>query len=619
MRQISLRNIALIFASLIAIIVVISTGRLGGFNGGHGVRTIRGSTNDATRLQPSPPHVIPLTLPLVHKKIDTTVQYDPSAHSCDSLVCRRSIPKHEEVTSPLLSCKSTQCKVDWSSVSSDTPKSEIMKTVLAHDKCFASMIEEAGNPLAVNGARKYFKPKYWHDAELRWKIVQSYHTLDSSDTVLDMSTGFGYFPKYGELTGLVHSVDATDVAMGSTWYNPREVSDLYNPVTCALGIDKYEPYFVMAFTPLPTRKINQNIESHKKYDLITSFMICFDTWSGAWGSVEWIYWLCSVRNTLLKKHGALVLGFTSTTRKNAVFYTLHKVLGIPSSMFSKNRPHDVIKSSTIADSLYISSEILALIPCNKCQPIKPGIRLHPEIREECNKSVKGNEEGNEQELVSRVLDCKRDGNGGGVVSSNFATRDDASALRDFNGKIAASNRWAFIQTYRTLTRTEQVLDLSTGFGYFPLHGKVHELVDSIDATGVKSNLYDTCTCDFGIRKYSNFNIMPFVPLPKLAPAKRYDIVTSFDIDFDIVNGYWGASEWVYFLCSVRRDLLKDGGAIVLGFSSIHGIKTRREVVAFALRFKLGLPSVSNETPDMMYIPWNHLQVIDCSVNNVMLV
>jgi len=156
------------------------------------------------------------------------------------------------------------------------------------------------------GAGKYFDVRRWLPGSvMRWNAIQLKRPdLVTPDTaVLDISTGFGYFPLVGMHLFGINSIDATD-APGVTW------SELYDAVTHAFGIRKYG-LFVNAFEPV--RLPNDG----RRYDLVTSYMMVFDFWNGAWGEAEWQYFLVDVRDSLLREGGAVVLGFN---RRNDVAF-----------------------------------------------------------------------------------------------------------------------------------------------------------------------------------------------------------------------------------------------------------------------------------------------------------
>lgn len=170
-------------------------------------------------------------------------------------------------------------------------------------------------------------------------------------------------------------------------------------------------------------------------------------------------------------------------------------------------------------------------------------------------------------------------------------------------------RWATIKRYRPhlVTPDTTALDISTGFGYFPLAGKHLFGVKSIDATdapGVRwSDLYDDVTHVFGIRKYELF-VRKFEALDIRNDGRRYDLLTSYQMVFDVWNGIWGEQEWRFFLKDVRESLLNEGGAIVLGFNQ------RGDVGFMKWAKPLGAAYLGEKHRAVVIVPWEALERIN---------
>jgi SAM-dependent methyltransferase len=104
--------------------------------------------------------------------------------------------------------------------------------------------------------------------------------------ILDISTGMGYFPFVCNYLG--HQAECTDM----------DDNDVYNQATKKLKLKRYIKR-IEKFTPL---KLN------KKYDLVTSFMICFNEHKqpGVWHIDEWDFFFNDI-NSILNENGLLYL------------------------------------------------------------------------------------------------------------------------------------------------------------------------------------------------------------------------------------------------------------------------------------------------------------------------
>jgi hypothetical protein len=112
----------------------------------------------------------------------------------------------------------------------------------------------------------------------------------------------------------------------------------------------------------------------------------------------------------------------------------------------------------------------------------------------------------------------------------------------------------------------QVLDIGTGFGYFPyicrFFGSNTLAMDVPDHP-----LFDDITNFLGVKKLHQ----PIVPLqPVVGLGRHFDLVTAFQVAFNRfpiagVPGWrpWGDEEWTFFLEDIFNNVLKEGGEIAL--------------------------------------------------------
>ncbi|MEM8785482.1 MAG: hypothetical protein AAGF19_06480 [Pseudomonadota bacterium] len=132
---------------------------------------------------------------------------------------------------------------------------------------------------------------------------------------------------------------------------------------------------------------------------------------------------------------------------------------------------------------------------------------------------------------------------------------------------------------------KQILDLGTGFGYFPYvceffgHGAM-----ATDLPGV--TLYDEVTEFLGIKK-RHHTVLPFEPLPQF--PTRFDMVTGFLVAFNRPNtdDEWGAKEWAFFIEDVFDNQLKDGGMLALELNVIDRFNSWYSPDTLALFRKYG--------------------------------
>jgi len=117
--------------------------------------------------------------------------------------------------------------------------------------------------------------------------------------ILDISTGFGYFPYLCNELG--HYADGTDI--DSSQHNLyKKVTKKLNVNIHSLEINKYKKF-----------------SFDTSYDFITSFMICFNGHMSkeVWHIEEWIFFLKQI-NKVLKKDGTLFLSFNRENKKEPI-------------------------------------------------------------------------------------------------------------------------------------------------------------------------------------------------------------------------------------------------------------------------------------------------------------
>jgi SAM-dependent methyltransferase len=107
--------------------------------------------------------------------------------------------------------------------------------------------------------------------------------------ILDIGTGFGYFPFICNYFG--NHAEAIDL----------DNNEMYNYIIKLLDINRHS-YQIESYKPLP-------IET--KFDIITGFMICFNNHKteNLWGFNEWQFFLDSLENNNLNKNGILFFSF----------------------------------------------------------------------------------------------------------------------------------------------------------------------------------------------------------------------------------------------------------------------------------------------------------------------
>ncbi|MES1936617.1 hypothetical protein [Salinisphaera hydrothermalis] len=112
------------------------------------------------------------------------------------------------------------------------------------------------------------------------------------------------------------------------------------------------------------------------------------------------------------------------------------------------------------------------------------------------------------------------------------------------------------------THGRRVLDLGTGFGYFPYICEFmeHE-AEALDIAGHR--LYDRVIDALGVNR-RHHRIQPFEPLP-ISDQGRFDYVTAYQVAFNRPDlpVAWGPSEWEFFIDDVLENQLADGGRLHL--------------------------------------------------------
>lgn len=136
--------------------------------------------------------------------------------------------------------------------------------------------------------------KYCRDFEQNFiRQISVYKWVSPFDgaRILDIGTGFGYFPYVCRHNG--HEVDAIDI---------EGVPEVFNIATQVLNINKLE-FLVRKYTPLP--------DFPYKFDVVTCFQICFNEHSteNVWGVGEWKFFLTNLRDQILTENGVVWLGF----------------------------------------------------------------------------------------------------------------------------------------------------------------------------------------------------------------------------------------------------------------------------------------------------------------------
>ncbi len=109
---------------------------------------------------------------------------------------------------------------------------------------------------------------------------------------------------------------------------------------------------------------------------------------------------------------------------------------------------------------------------------------------------------------------------------------------------------------------KDVLDIGTGFGYFPYICMFYRhRTKATDLPGL--TLFDDVTGFLGVDKWHH-RIEPFTPMPDF--GTKFDIITGARVAFAWRPGLkerWGVEEWDFFLNDVVENQLKPGGRLLL--------------------------------------------------------
>lgn len=149
--------------------------------------------------------------------------------------------------------------------------------------------------------KKYLNYIFWSKECLIRFYRLNLHKKGSSIRVLDLGTGFGFFPYIcNELGHQAECLDSPD-------------SDLYREITETLKLKRYEET-IHAFQPI---ELNGG---SSKYDLVTAFMICFNNHKspGLWGTDEWKFFILELYRNHLKEDALIYLSFNQ--EENGMFF-----------------------------------------------------------------------------------------------------------------------------------------------------------------------------------------------------------------------------------------------------------------------------------------------------------
>ncbi len=146
--------------------------------------------------------------------------------------------------------------------------------------------------------QKYLEINYWLFETLRRFYVLGLHKKHKKIKILDIGTGAGYFPFICNFYG--YEAEALDVPD----------NEMYNEIIKELEIKRYVQY-IDSF---------EKIDVHRKYDLISAFMICFNRHGqqDVWHIREWEYFLNSLHDNNLNPGGEMFLSFNAETAEEPV-------------------------------------------------------------------------------------------------------------------------------------------------------------------------------------------------------------------------------------------------------------------------------------------------------------
>ena len=141
------------------------------------------------------------------------------------------------------------------------------------------------------GRKKYLAIKPWMKLNLRYLYLLGLHKPPRPLRILDIGTGFGYFPFLCQSFG--------HVAVGLD----LDMRDMYNDAIRILGVDR-RTWRVEAYQPLP--------DLGEKFDVVTAFMICFDNHgdkSEPWGIEEWNFLLNDLKTRQMTEQCRILFQF----------------------------------------------------------------------------------------------------------------------------------------------------------------------------------------------------------------------------------------------------------------------------------------------------------------------
>lgn len=110
-------------------------------------------------------------------------------------------------------------------------------------------------------------------------------------------------------------------------------------------------------------------------------------------------------------------------------------------------------------------------------------------------------------------------------------------------------------------RGRRILDIGTGFGYFPYICEFMEhQASALDIPDHR--LYDRVIDTLNVDRITH-TVNPFEPLPP--NNRRYDYVTAYQIAFNRPGrkNIWGPEEWRFFIEDILNNQLTDGGQLHL--------------------------------------------------------
>ena len=165
-----------------------------------------------------------------------------------------------------------------------------MAAATLDDRAFADLKSRARGLSPSLMDLKYFDTEYWLEDALR-RAYRLDIPKGLYGRILDIGTGFGYFPYICEYFG--HTAHAID----------REGHGLYDAATGILGLTRRH-HTVTAFQPVATPD-----DDTDGYDLITAFQIAFDrpTLETLWGADDWDYFIRDMLDNRLRDGGRLHL------------------------------------------------------------------------------------------------------------------------------------------------------------------------------------------------------------------------------------------------------------------------------------------------------------------------